>query len=54
MTCIVMLLMAAAAIGVMATASRMLWAFARDNGVPFSNQLGRVSDTASINLEMAD
>lgn len=42
MTSIVMLLMAAASIGVMVTASRMLWAFTRDNGVPFSNQIGRV------------
>ncbi|KAK0122768.1 hypothetical protein ONS96_009803 [Cadophora gregata f. sp. sojae] len=50
MTCIVMLLMAAAAIGVMATASRMLWAFARDNGVPFSNQLGRVHEPSALPL----
>ncbi len=44
MTAIVMLLMAAAAIGVMATASRMLWSFARDNGVPFSAQLSKASE----------
>ncbi|KAH6707652.1 amino acid/polyamine transporter I [Leptodontidium sp. MPI-SDFR-AT-0119] len=50
MTCIVMLLMAAASIGVMATASRMLWAFARDNGVPFSNQLGRVHESSALPL----
>jgi choline transport protein len=35
--------MIAAAIGIMATASRLLWSFARDNGVPFSNYISRVS-----------
>jgi amino acid transporter len=27
----------------MATASRLLWSFARDNGVPFSGYISRVS-----------
>lgn len=43
MTALIMLLLIAAAIGIMATASRQLWAFARDGGVPFSNYLSRVS-----------
>jgi choline transport protein len=43
MTCLILLLMIAAAIGIMATASRLLWSFARDNGVPFSNYISRVS-----------
>jgi choline transport protein len=43
MTCLIMSLMIAAAIGIMATASRLLWSFARDNGVPFSNYISRVS-----------
>ncbi|CZT04966.1 related to GABA transport protein [Rhynchosporium agropyri] len=50
MTAIVMLLMAAASIGVMATASRMLWAFARDNGVPFSKHIGRVHEPTALPL----
>jgi amino acid transporter len=43
MTCLILLLMIAAAIGIMATASRLLWSFARDNGVPFSQYISRVS-----------
>ncbi len=31
-----------ACIAEVATASRQLWAFARDNGVPFSNQFAKV------------
>jgi len=31
------------AIGALASASRMMWSFARDNGLPFSLQLSRVS-----------
>lgn len=43
MTGLILILMSAAAIGIMATASRLLWAFARDGGVPFSNYISRVS-----------
>jgi choline transport protein len=43
MTSLILILMAAAAIGIMATASRLLWSFARDGGVPFSNYISRVS-----------
>jgi choline transport protein len=43
MTSLILVLMAAAAIGIMATASRLLWSFARDGGVPFSNYISRVS-----------
>ncbi|KAF8867268.1 amino acid transporter-like protein [Acephala macrosclerotiorum] len=42
MTAIILVLMAAAAIGIMATASRLLWSFARDNGVPGSKYISRV------------
>lgn len=30
------------AIGALASASRMMWSFARDNGLPFSNKLSKV------------
>lgn len=40
---IIILIMAGACmIGCFATASRMLWSFARDNGVPFSGWLSKV------------
>lgn len=45
MTAIIIVLMGAAAIGIMATASRLLWSFARDNGVPGSKYISRVRDT---------
>lgn len=31
-----------ACVGILATASRMLWAFAREGGVPFSGYIARV------------
>lgn len=43
MTCIILIILFAAAIGIMATASRLLWSFARDNGVPGSAYISRVS-----------
>lgn len=48
MTCVVLILLIAAAIGIMATASRLLWSFARDNGVPFSRYISRVSCSPSF------
>ncbi|KAF7508236.1 hypothetical protein GJ744_009533 [Endocarpon pusillum] len=43
MTVIIILTLLASAIAVTATASRQIWAFARDNGVPFSASISRVS-----------
>jgi choline transport protein len=43
MTCLILFLLAASGSGGMATASRLLWSFARDNGVPFSGYISRVS-----------
>lgn len=43
MTCVIIVIVLAAAIGIMATSSRLLWSFARDNGVPFSQYVCRVS-----------
>lgn len=42
MTIIVILTLLASAIAVTATASRQIWSFARDNGVPFSSTVARV------------
>ena len=39
-----------ATIGLLATASRMTWAFARENGLPFSKYLGRVEPRTSLPL----
>lgn len=43
MTLVILFILLAAAIGIMATASRLLWSFARDNGVPGSAYISRVS-----------
>jgi choline transport protein len=40
---LVLFLFTAGSSGTMATASRLLWSFARDNGVPFSAYIKRVS-----------
>ncbi|TVY55613.1 Choline transport protein [Lachnellula suecica] len=50
MTALIMCLLLAAAIGIMATASRLLWSFARDNGVPFSNYISRVHPKTALPL----
>ena len=42
MTVLILFLLTASGSGVMATASRLLWSFARDNGVPFSGHISRV------------
>jgi choline transport protein len=43
-------------IGLLGTASRMLWAFAREDGVPFSNYVSKVSkqSPAPIGLGLTD
>ena len=43
MTCLVLFLLAVSGSGRMATASRLLWLFARDDAVPFSGYIKRVS-----------
>lgn len=50
MTGIILILLVAAAIGIMATASRLLWSFARDGGVPFSNYIKRVHKGTALPL----
>lgn len=51
MTCIILIILFAAAIGIMATASRLLWSFARDNGVPGSKYISRVSKFFSNSID---
>ena len=41
--CIVIVTQFFACVGVVATASRMLWAFAREGGLPGSKHLAKVS-----------
>lgn len=43
MTAIVILTLVASTIAGLATASRQIWSFARDNGVPFSDVISRVN-----------
>ena len=45
MSSLILFLVAAGSSATMATASRLLWALARDNGVPFSGYIKRVSFT---------
>ncbi len=47
MSSVVLFLVAAGSSGTMATASRLLWSLARDNGIPFSEFVKRVSVTKS-------
>lgn len=42
MTAILIVLAISASVGIVATASRMIWSFARDSGLPFSNVFSRV------------
>lgn len=42
MTAIIIAMNCAATVGFVATGSRMVWSFARDNGLPFSNALKQV------------
>lgn len=48
MVSIVIAMAWAATIGVLATASRMVWSFARDRGLPFANILSRVSQVPTL------
>lgn len=48
MTIIVILTILASTVAVTATASRQIWSFARDNGVPFSAAVSRVRCTFSF------
>ncbi|KAK6594026.1 amino acid permease [Botrytis cinerea] len=48
MTLIILFILLAAAVGIMATASRLLWSFARDNGVPGSAYISRVHEPTAL------
>jgi len=48
MSVVVLFLTWGCAAGIMATASRMTWSFARDNGMPFASYLKRVSERKKI------
>ncbi|PMD31943.1 amino acid transporter-like protein [Hyaloscypha variabilis F] len=50
MTCLILLLLAASGSGCMATASRLLWSFSRDNAVPFSGYISRVHPSTGLPL----
>ena len=45
--CLIVALTIFATIGLLATSSRMLWAFARENGLPGSGYISRVSYSLS-------
>lgn len=46
--CLILALTIFATIGIVATSSRMLWAFARENGLPGSGYISRVSYSLRI------
>jgi len=48
MTAIIIALAIGSSIGFIATSSRMIWSFARDRGLPFSDQLSEVDRRTSI------
>lgn len=48
MTMIIVIMLTSACISEVATASRQLWSFARDNGLPFSKWLSHVPDRWNI------
>ena len=50
MSSIILVMIFAATIGFVATSSRMIWAFARDSGLPFSPFLSKVHRRTSIPL----
>ncbi|KAJ4341105.1 hypothetical protein N0V95_007325 [Ascochyta clinopodiicola] len=50
LTCIMLIIAVFACVAVMATNSRQLFAFARDNGVPFSKTFSQVSPTLGVPL----
>jgi amino acid transporter len=47
MTAILIITLTSSCISEIATASRQLWSFARDNGVPFSSIVARVSQQST-------
>lgn len=51
MTAIIVLTLTASSITEVATASRQLWSFARDRGLPFSEFFGKVSNHPSTDLK---
>jgi choline transport protein len=48
MTAIIIICLTSCCISQVATASRQIWSFARDNGLPFSGFLSQVSPTPQI------
>ena len=50
MVCVILALVFFASISLIATASRMTWAFARDNGLPGSNWLSKVNQFPCTDL----
>ncbi|MCJ1452316.1 hypothetical protein MMC28_002658 [Mycoblastus sanguinarius] len=50
MACIVTVTQIFATVGILATASRMLWAFAREGGLPFSSYIARVDQHTYLPL----
>lgn len=54
MTCLLIIPLTASCMAVVATASRQIWAFSRDNGVPFSPLIAKVSDFHVHFVVMAD
>lgn len=52
--CVVIVTQFFATVGLIATASRMLWAFAREGGLPGSKYLARVSKSPPVNDSRAN
>ena len=50
MSAVILSMLIIATIAVLAAASRMMWAFARDNGLPFSSYLARVEPRTKLPL----
>ncbi|KAL8712513.1 MAG: hypothetical protein Q9220_003361 [cf. Caloplaca sp. 1 TL-2023] len=50
MVCVIIVTQFFACISVLATTSRMLWAFAREDGVPFARYIARVNHRTSLPL----
>ncbi|KAF2962727.1 hypothetical protein GQX73_g10844 [Xylaria multiplex] len=48
MAAVVLVLAAASSVGVYASASRMIWSFARDDGLPFSGKLVKLTKGSSL------
>ncbi|KAI9801611.1 MAG: hypothetical protein M1825_003290 [Sarcosagium campestre] len=52
MACIIVVLIICACISILATASRQTFAFARDNGLPFSPVFGKVTNRTGLELPL--